>query len=137
MPSRVTKHIILLVCRCTLVAQNHWSVRLHHCYVPSRKWYIYWNDIRRYHCITLDKIICIIFIHLSETGRFIGMRICFPLYTTGDSPLYWEILTFTLGFFISFCLVSNIFSVQLWFYCAHTLTHTHTHTHTHITEDSF
>ena len=56
---------------------------------------------------------------------------CFPLCTTGNSPIYREILTITMGFFASYCTLINIFSTQLWFYNTHT--HTHTHNTHHIT----
>ena len=38
----------------------HQKNNLQHLYIPTRNWYIYWDNIRWYHCITWEKIICII-----------------------------------------------------------------------------
>ena len=48
--------------------------------IPTRNWYIYWDDIRRYHYITWEKMICMICIHLPETETFIGMRMLLSLH---------------------------------------------------------
>ena len=127
---------------------------LQHLHIQTRNWYINWDNRIPLHCIfqpekdvfigiiledstaSWKKIICIIsnqkLIHLW------GWK-CFPLCTTGNFPVYREILTITLGFFINFCTLINIFSTQVWFYHTNTHAYTHTHTHTlptHITEVS-
>ena len=99
-------------------------------YILTRNWYIYWDNIRRHHYITSENIIYIIYIYLPEID-LLGWE-CFLLYPIGNSPMYRVILTITLGFFINYCTLINIFSPQLWFYHTHTHTHTHTCTHTNI-----
>ena len=116
----------------TLLANNN----LQHVFIATRNWYIYLDDIRRYHCIIWEKIIWMICINLPETC-LLGWE-CFPLYTKGNFPMYREILTIILKFLINYCTLINIFSTQLWFYQTdvHINTHTHTKTHTHITDGS-
>ena len=107
----------------TLLANNNFQ----HVFIATRNWYIYLDDIRRYHCIIWEKIIWMICINLPETC-LLGWE-CFPLYTKGNFPMYREILTIILKFLINYCTLINIFSTQLWFY--HTYMHKQTHIHTH------
>ena len=108
-----------------------------HFYIPTRNWYIYWGNIRRYHCIMWEKIICIIWLYLSETDTFIGIRI-FPTVCHRKFPYVHGNPHYCNGIFINYCTLINIFSTQLWFYQTdvHINTHTHTKTHTHITDGS-
>ena len=104
-----------------------------HFYIPTRNWYIYWGNIRRYHCIMWEKIICIIWLYLSETDTFIGIRI-FPTvchrkfpYVHGNPHYYNGIfyqLLYTNQYFLNTTLVlSNR--------CTHKHTYTYKNTHTY------
>ena len=102
----------------------HGKNNMQHLYIPTRNWYIYWNNIRRNHCIAWEKIIYIIlYSTYQKLKNSLGWE-CFPLCTTEGNAL-----TITLRFFISDCKVINIFSTPLCFH--HTRIHIHEHTNTH------
>ena len=90
------------------------------------------NYYKIYHCIGWEKIISNSCIYQPGNDTILGWE-CFPLCTTGISPMYkvTNFLTITMWFFITYCTLINIFSSQFWFYHSHTHTNTNTHTHTH------
>ena len=88
-------------------------------------------NIRRCHCITWEKIICIISIIYLPDQKLIhlfGMRI-FPTVPHREFPYVLEGNPhYTLVFFINYCTLINIFSTQLWGFMSHTQRTQYTHT---------
>ena len=107
-------------------------------YIPTRKWYLYWDNIRKYHCAAWENIARTICICLPETDKFIGMRIFLIVHHREFPYVEGNTFTITVEFFINYCKLINIFSTQLWFVThTHAKIHAHTHTaHAYITKDS-
>ena len=74
---------------------------LYSLFISTKNCYIYWDNIRRHHCIIKEKIIYIICIYLPETNRlgweYFPMRITGITLCTGKSSLLpWDFLSITV-----------------------------------------
>ena len=107
----------------TLLANNN----LQHVFIATRNWYIYLDDIRRYHCIIWEKIIWMICINLPET-YLLGWE-CFPLYTklsnVQGNPHYYPEVSYQL-------LYTNQYFLNTTLVLSHIHAQTNTHTHTSL-----
>ena len=95
---------------------------LQHLYVPTRNWYIYCDNIRRYHCITWENV-CMICIYLPETDTFMGMWMFPAVYHMEfsyalENPHYYPRMFYQLLYSNQYYLNTNL--------VYHTYTNTHT-----------
>lgn len=111
------------------------KINLRHLYIPTKNWYIYWDNARRSHCIAWRKIIWIILytyqkliIYWDENVSHFapqGIPLCTGKFAHHYSGIFFQLLC-TNQYFLIISLV----------FLTHTETHAYTQRHTHFTKGS-